>query len=468
MRCTVLLSLLSIGVLGCGDHGLPTPDMATGDMGVSDDLSAGIADMVIPNDAKVNVSFTQFAQDYATTLCAHYVTCGQLDAAQMAACVENNLRHTGWDQDVEIMKGRLEINELQCLDAVKNARCDSSDVGAWSSRCLQFLYSGHQANGAACVAGVECTSGYCQHAGSDGGMAEQVTGCAGSCTAPKPTGAACRSDSDCAADSYCDSFGTQQCVKSAALNEDCSTTSCQYGLLCPTFPAAMPPTCVTPTTQMALHGACDPFQGALTPTPECATGMYCQLQYTASAVTCTGAPTDCQTVPGSYCDTTAGVCKDPSGGKCEMKIASAADCDPHNDSLYSFVDSQCADGTVCLQVGTQTKTTCQAFGSANADCNDDSSCKIGLYCSAGKCTPWFNDGDVCDTSAHCPSETQQNVCIVDNSDAGTTTTCQVTRSVGGACTPGFQDSLCEPSDLPGSSLCAPNGSGGGTCAPKCF
>ena len=162
----------------------------------------------------------------------------------MAACLENNLRHTGWDQDVEIDKGRVEINELQCLNAIEASRCDSSDIGAWSSRCLQFLYTGHVAAGGACVADVECVAGdYCQHGGSDAGL-EQVTGCPGVCAAYKPAGAACRLDTECNTDSICDS--TNGCTKQAAINQPCSNAlganptaqNCQFGLLCPTFAAS--------------------------------------------------------------------------------------------------------------------------------------------------------------------------------------------------------------------------------------
>lgn len=471
MRSTFLLSALALAVGGCGDHGLPPPE----DMSMAvEDMSAEL-DMGIPNDAKKTVTFTTFAQDFAQALCAHYMACGQLDAAQLNACIENQLRHTGWDQDVEIMKNRVEINELQCLDAVNHSRCDNSDINAWSTRCLQFLYTGHQANGAACIADVECTSGYCQHAGSDAGIAEQVTGCPGVCAAPKATGAPCRLATDCASDSFCDTVTTNQCQKLAALNEQCTNNflgigsgpACQVGLNCPSFPPTMPPTCSVPSTKTAVGDDCDPFQGVSTPTPACASGMYCQFQYTATTTACTAGGSECN--PTSWCNTTTGFCQDLSGGKCATKLAAGADCDPNNDSFSSFVNDQCADGTVCAQIGTATKYTCTALGGANADCVDDTNCKFALYCSGGKCTPWISDGQACDPNApFCMSETQQNVCIADNADAGGATTCQVTKNIGGACNPGFEDSLCEPSDLPGSSTCVPNGSGGGTCAPKCF
>ena len=465
MRGTLLLSAVALALGGCGDHGLPPPD----DMSMSVvDLAVDL-DMSIPNDSKHLVTFTMFAQDFAQAICAHYMACGELDSTQMAACIENNLHHTGWDQDVEITKGRVEINELQCLAAVQTARCDFSDVGAWTSRCEQFLYTGHVANGGACVADAECTSGFCQHAGSDAGIASQVTGCPGVCANVKATAAPCRLDAECGSDSFCDP--TNGCTKLAPLNQACANSlgagtgqTCQFGLMCPTF--SMSPTCVVPSTQSALHGACDPFQGDLTPTPACGTGMYCQLHYTQSTTACTD-NSPCVNSSG-YCNTTAGFCMLPTSGTCETKLAAGADCDPNNTGPTAFINEQCADKSLCLQVGTQTKATCQSFGSANSDCGIDTDCKVGFYCNAGKCAAWTADGQACDSaSPHCASETQQNVCVADNSDAGTNTTCQVTRSFGGTCNPGFEDSLCEPSDLPGSSSCAPNGTGGGTCAPKC-
>jgi hypothetical protein len=470
MRSTLLLSALSLFVAGCGDHGLPGDH----DMAVADDLSGVLEDMPPPDDARRFVSFTTFAQHLAETQCAHYMTCGQLDASQMNACIERNLRKTGWDQDIEIMKGRMEINELQCLDAIKNARCDLADVSYWTTRCNQFLYQPHQADGAACLSNSECANGFCQHAGSDAGMFMQVTGCPGTCAPARKPGEACRQNPDCASDSYCDRFGTHVCIKAAALNQDCSATGCAFGLMCPTFPAAMPPTCVLPVTQKTLHGACDPFQGALTPTVACDPGMYCQLQYTAGAA-CTGAAGDCASPAGSFCDVGAGTCQIPSGGKCEMKLAAGATCDPNNTGSYSFVDSQCADGSYCYQLTGQTNPTCQAFGSVNGACvktgGTVDTCKVGLWCNVlagtqGTCQAWFSDGQTCDTSAHCPASSQ-NVCIADNADAGANTTCETSRSFGAVCTPGFEDTLCAQSDLPGSTYCAAAGSSG-VCAPKCF
>lgn len=477
MRSTLLLSLACAAFVGCGDHGLP------GDMSMLADMSAITGadmntDMGIADDIRVDVSFTKFAQDFAQTLCAHQLACGQLDAAQMAGCIERNTRHTGWDQDVEITKGRLEINEAQCLDALKNSRCDLMDSGFWTTRCVQFLFTAHQAVGMSCVANEECISGFCQHAGSDAGMAEQVTGCPGTCATARPVGAPCRINGDCASGAYCDRFTTHMCQALAPLNQPCSNVlgvgsgpPCQVGLVCPTFSGGTMPVCVLPAMQTALHGDCDPFQGAVAPTPECDAGMYCRFKYTAGAA-CAG-PANC-TAFGSYCDTTVGNCMNPSGGSCEMKLAANAVCDTHNDSFLASVDSQCADGTSCYTLGAETMPHCHALGSANGACIKTGgltdTCKVGLYCNAsGTCVPWFSDGATCDVGGHCPSgeAPSVNTCIADNADAGTATTCQVEKNVGATCAPGFEDALCANADLPGTSHCVPAGSSG-VCAPKCF
>ncbi len=469
MRCTLLLSLACAAVAGCGDHhGLPGEDMAvSNDMSVSTDM--GIGDMAMyPDDIRKYVSFTMFAKDFANALCAHYMACGQLDAAQMAACVERNLRHTGWDQDIEITKGRMEVNEAQCIDAVNHARCDFSDDGAWTARCSQFLYTPHQANGATCLSEVECMSGFCKHSGSDAGMATQPDGCPGVCADPLPIGATCRLSSDCGANGVCDSTA-HTCDQRSALNQSCtnpfgvgSGRPCQFGLLCPTFPSGTP-TCVLPSMQTTLHGACDPFQGATTPVPPCGPGMYCRVTYSDGAACSTAGP--CGTVIGGYCDTAAGVCKVPNGGSCENKQMNMGDsCDPHYESLLSVVVNQCADGLHCTQLPGQTTTTCQPYVADTGACAADGQCKQGLSCVGGHCTPWLSDGQTCTSNPQCSA----NACIVDNPDAGAIKSCQVRKSFGATCIPGFEDGICELSDLPGSTSCAPTTGGSGTCAPRCF
>jgi hypothetical protein len=189
--------------------------------------------------------------------------------------------------------------------------------------------------------------------------------------------------------------------------------------------------------------------------------MYCQLTYTQTATACTGAPGQC--APG-YCNTTAMKCMMPSGGTCENKIANGTACDPNNTGGFAaFVENQCVDGTACLKLPAQTAYTCQPLSSAAAACTSDGDCKLGLFCNMGTCTSWFSDAQACTSGNDCSS----SACIADNADAGTTKTCQQVKSVGVACIPGFEDSLCAPADLPGTSACLGAPGTVGACAPKC-
>lgn len=493
MRTAWLAFLVaSATVVGCGDDGLHTShDMAVSmDMSGEVDMATAGGDLLSYDMLHTFVTFGQFAIDYAQAFCTRAASCGVLDAAQYAACIERNTKHTGWDQDIEITKGRMMINELQCLDAVKNSLCDLSDSYVVKRQCEIFLYTPHQANGASCLSGVECTSGRCAHAMLDAGTGTQPTGCPGFCGPPLNTGDTCRIGQDCAADSYCNPGVTpNQCTKLAALGELCyapgapyplgDTTKppCQIGLNCPSF-SATPAVCVMATTQMALHGACDPYQGQATnAAAPCATGMYCQVQYTASTTACSTSST-CP-VYGALCS--GGFCQNPSGGQCETKLANGATCDPKNEGTFGTsslrVDNQCADGSYCYQLPAQAGPTCQPLGSANADCvrfgGNASSCKYGLFCPLGtlKCTPWFGDGQNCDTNAHCASSSiNQAVCIAANADAGTYLTCQPGKNFGATCDPAFEDTLCAASDKSApirSTYCAPAGASG-VCAPKCF
>lgn len=460
MRNILMAASISLVVAGCGHHGIPGGnDLATNeDMSVGDDLS--IADMTIPEDAKTLVSFTQFAMDYANAWCTHLMNCQRLDNAQFALCVENNTILRGWDEDTEIMKGRVQVNELQCLDAIKTARCDDSDSGYVTARCLSFFDVPHQANGDVCVADDECMSAFCQHNHTDaGGSAVQPAGCPGTCQPPKaPTSPCFGADStECGPNGFCDApddntAGT--CQLFADVNQDCSTVSCKNGLMCPVFGAT--PTCQMPATQTALGGACDPYQGAYTDMPSCAPGMYCQLQYDAGM--------------------------NAIGGKCATLLAKDAACNLNDVGSYFFVDNDCIDGTVCTPTADGTTAgTCKTYGAANAQCwlygSDPlvSTCKAGLYCQAnaagshvGTCKPLLSDGSLCSDTRLCASIVAgQSVCIVDNPDAGAIATCNRGKSFGATCIPGFEDSLCAGSSGANTTYCAPTGSSG-TCAPKCF
>ena len=146
------------------------------------------------------------------------------------------------------MKGRMEINELQCLDAINNARCDNSDTVAWGGKCLQFLYIAHQADGAACLADVECTSGYLPARRQRRRHPRAGDRLPGTCANPKATGAPAASTATARRTRRAADLGDGvACTKLAALNEACRSNPsrpssdptklrCQFGLVLPDVP----------------------------------------------------------------------------------------------------------------------------------------------------------------------------------------------------------------------------------------
>jgi hypothetical protein len=467
MRKTWLMAMLCVGVVGCHNHGLPNldkfPDGGAGDMGADmsidmsvDDMSIG--DIGIPDDALKIVTFTMFAADFANAYCTHLMTCGRLDAAQFDLCVESYNFPKGWDIDSEIMKNRLQINELQCLAAVQASRCDHSDDSYWISRCQSFYNIPHQSNGAPCLGNEECMSGYCQHALTDAGTSQQNPGCPGMCAQPDPAGTPCIIPDKCGPNAYCDTTTTHQCQRLPAVDQTCDPgIGCQIGLLCPRFAAA--PRCQVPATQTSVGGACEPIQGAVTDMPSCSASMYCQLQY------------DSPTPPAK---------PNVIGATCQPKIAKNMACDPDpsrpNVGIYSFTQNQCEDGTLCYSTN-GASPTCQSYGGSNDAC-EPGTCKAGLYCDlpnaapSGTCRPLIADGQGCAPATYSCASTQalsyQESCIAANPDAGTNTTCGAPKGFGKSCIPGYEDTLCAPaSNAAGSAYCAPTTGGKGVCAPKC-
>src|SRR5262245_56278804 len=132
-------SLMVAAIFGaaCGGNTLETPDMAD-DFGIAD-LSGDIASP-LNNDLMVNVLPSQFDVHLAQAVCMHLAMCGQLDAANMAACVQANTNAEAADRDTEVLKGRFVINEYQCLAAIMGSRCDGEDSGAvFIGNCFKFL-----------------------------------------------------------------------------------------------------------------------------------------------------------------------------------------------------------------------------------------------------------------------------------------------------------------------------------------
>lgn len=477
MRSIYVFAAIScFTVMACDDDSTAPggKDMAVGgdmatvahDLSVPGDLSAGV-------DMSTGVTWAKFSLDFAQARCARLMSCGQLDAAQLDTCIAQNLQLTGWDIDTEIAKGRLLLNETQCIQAVSAARCDGSDTGQWSQRCSSLLFVPQQNNGANCLSGIECTSAYCAHAANTAGTAPQPTGCPGVCTAIKAAGVACQTDDQCGPDSFCDNDNsggntiTNTCVAYLSIGDACSgitnpKQTCHPGTsYCPEFGAN--PVCTTATTSGAQGDSCDPFQ-ALANVPPCQAGLFCQLNPARD------------------------------GASCQPKIAAGQPCNG-GDNLSGIglaaLDNQCADGTACFSFDedvNDTAGTCVAYGGLGATCKEvafaqtNSSCKIGFACvtpgssQVGTCQPLVPTGDACAPGGlACAQATpvlSGGVCIADNGDAGGATTCQTPKSFGDSCLPGYQDGLCWPTAdptaaSPKSSYCAPTSNGKGVCAPLC-
>jgi hypothetical protein len=454
----VVLGSVASGCDGCGGNGLPPPG---NDLAAPSDMGYGVQP---PDLSSKKVSFTQFAADYAQTLCAHYLACGQLDQAALDRCIEKNTRKIGWDEDTEIIKGRMEIDEALCLNALHNARCDNADTTAWTDKCFNSLFIPHQAAGMVCLGDSECINGYCAHSTVDGGATLQPTGCPGKCTAFKLAGAVCASDIECGLDSVCDvpmgaTDGVTKCIKNFAVGDPCDPNSvakvaCSpQTSYCPLFGTGQH--CAGAATQTQLHGPCDPneYQSSA---PACGAGMYCKVAAGGTSATC------------------------------ETKIASGQPCDSTDPTFnFDLFDDPCVDGTFCYDATvddiTTTAGTCQAYGGANDPCKrftaTASTCKQGYFCQLvankqhiGTCQLLLLDDAACVPGQSNTCASSSNVvgtCVDNYPDGGTQTTCQPIKGFGVACLPGVEDVLCAPADAPGTAFCSVTPTGG-VCAPKCF
>lgn len=464
MRSILVFAAIScFTAVGCGDDD-KGKDMAPLDLATPTDLSATLDMPLVTN----GVTWAKFSLDFAQARCQHFLSCGQLDSAQMNTCITQNLQLTGWDVDTEIAKGRLVLNETQCIAAVNASRCDNSDAGQWQQRCSTLLYQPQQANASVCLSGVECTSSYCAHSNNKANTAPQPDGCPGTCQPIKASGVACQTDEQCGPDSFCDNDGSQgntptnTCVPYLGVGADCSSITnakqtCHPGTTyCPIFGTQV---CTAPVTSGALNDACDPTQ-AFANVPPCQAGLYCMVNAAGD------------------------------GASCQPKIAANQPCNG-NATLSAAgleqLDDQCVDGTACWsfdQDAANSSGTCVPYGGLGDQCKlisaTHGSCKIGFRCDApsgslvGTCVALLPDGDTCASPQVCAaySDVLQGVCIADNGDAGSATTCQSAKGFGDSCVPGFQNGLCWPSAdptpaLPQTSTCTPTSNGNGVCAPVC-
>jgi hypothetical protein len=440
---------LALTASGCPNNPVGLPDLAgqNNDLSVQLDMSSsdlsGAGDMtMLPPDLSTGmVTFSKFQIDLANAKCAREVVCGQLpsDATSLANCFDVRYAPPSFDLDTEIAKGRIEVNEAQCLAAVGNQRCDHSDVGFISARCGNSgtLLVPHQTVGGACIVDAECISGYCAHGNTDAGTL-QPSGCLGMCAAFKTTGAACVGNVECNA--VIATCTGNMCTPRSDANQACTLpNNCKAGLYCPSF--SQTPTCQMPAMQMMTNGPCDPLQGQFTTTPPCALGLYCQLQYADGGST-------------------------PIGATCQPKVASGNPCKPtdvNGGGNFNFLalDSPCQDGTSCFTTGAPGTETCQPLGTANATCSaSETSCADTYSCTAGHCVSKVATGSPCPTVGT-GNQCASNSCGVATSDAGSAGMCVTRKGFGASCQPGVENALC------GADQCTPAGGGGGVCTPRC-
>src|SRR5262249_26641738 len=140
----LMVVLVAVALAGCGDDIAANPDQSPSpDLTMTTpppDLAMPV-DLTIPFDMVNFVSATQFNTDLATAVCQHLLMCGQLLAANMNACIEEERATLSIDLDDEINHGRIMLNELQCINAVTNARCDNSDLGkVFAHLCSDSIY----------------------------------------------------------------------------------------------------------------------------------------------------------------------------------------------------------------------------------------------------------------------------------------------------------------------------------------
>jgi hypothetical protein len=461
-----VLGSVVTGCDGCDDGGLPNGDGGGHvlDMAMPTDMSGEPGDGALVH----KVSYAEFALHYAQATCAHALACGQLDQASMSICLERNTHKLGWDIDSEILKQRVELNEAVCIAAISSSRCDGSDFVAYSTACSNSVFIPHLQTNDVCLGDAECIDGYCKHSTVDGGTAPQATGCPGRCAPFEAANTVCSNDVQCGSDAVCDvpsdaTDNVKHCLPLLAVGTpDCDTIYSQNGFLgcnqknsyCPFF-GTSPKSCVEAKTAAAIGDPCD-LNAESAAAPPCPVGAYCQFNDAKTAGTCQPKITD-GTTP---CDNFA---QDPAGRLNQYR-------------------NPCADGTFCynLQDTQADKGTCQPFGGNMEPCVAFAAtvftCQQGYYCesggvgTAGVCKPYLADGQPCSGSNLCASNEAQrtDTCIVAAGSSGGQRTCQPKKGFGESCVVTVENSLCLPSDAPGSSACLPAGNNGGVCAPKCL
>ncbi len=297
--------------------------------------------------------------------CQHAVACGAADDVDACVAAQVYTVLLTATERAMIMSGKViydPVQEGRCLAAMAAESCDTTH-SHYPTRICADAEHGTLGAGASCASSQECRSRSCQVGtcdaacclgvcvgdapqppGQTAGAACSVTdiysGCAaplycdldsGRCALPKPVGAACATDSECAPDlgcmggprngtcarvptlgerctgrcgdfgSYCDS-GTQLCTKRIPLGGACSDIgTCQVGLRCDASGRCAPgiPLGESCTVGDLCAGGlfCDPESGkCASPKPN---GERCLGGFECASVTCDSTTSMC--VPEQVC-----------------------------------------------------------------------------------------------------------------------------------------------------------------------
>lgn len=285
--------------------------------------------------------------------------------------------------------------DLQCTSPSRCVAGACATPGAAGAACVA---TADCAVGLTCAASVKCTASPAQCAAPDvcGNASTCYATNAPTCAAVKPTGAACVSELQCAAQDYCDST-THVCTNKPASGAPCSdSVICAAGLACDpaTTKCGPPPASGSPCALGSMgpvecaaglgcldSGTCGPLptEGQACAIPHrCAPGLGCDFAVNGSfcvkphvaGETCTN---DSVCMAGLFCNLAASTCTAivPAGGACTD-------------------GNECGPGGTCLPSSPGSKELlCAPLPGVGSSCFLD--CKDGAYCSPnitpGPCAP---------------------------------------------------------------------------------
>jgi hypothetical protein len=336
---TMRVAIAALLLAGCHSHGVSSPD--------------------------------EFATAYPQALCALYVRCGNIAAADAARCASNSTdRFTVGEQVAAVAAGRLGFDldaANACLDRIAASNCN--DYVQAATLCAP-TFPAALSVGSPCDLYDECIGGICS-------FSAPAT-CGGTCVAFTATGATCGSSvTPCdEARDYCDP-DTQQCTPIPPVGASCHGV-CALGFFCKGYIASI-------NGMPDQPGVCTAFgkEGEACQTAadfHCDLGLSCDGSFHCARLVAAGGPCSdsdgCQA--GNYCNGDTGTCtaRPDVGGPCSNSGKT------QNGGCPS--DLQCMAGT------------CVALASPGGACASGNNCGPYQYCDESlTCQPLVGPGAAC-------------------------------------------------------------------------